>query len=210
MPTIKQFNTRGEQTGERQVSDAVFGVAENPSLLYEAVRAQRARARVPLAHTKTRGEVRGGGRKPWRQKGTGRARHGSSRSPIWVGGGIVFGPNRLRSFALKINRRARRKALCSALSDRVREDRLFALEDINLPIGKTKTLAELLGKLPCHGRRTLLILDDEGKGARRFVRNLPAVASISAKSLNVYDVLRAERLVATVKALEEVEKCYGA
>ena len=147
MPSVSIYNFEGKVVGTRELPAAVFGVPVKPGLLQQAVTAQQANRRVAIAHTKTRGEVRGGGRKPWKQKGTGRARHGSIRSPIWIGGGITFGPRSNRNFTLKINHKVRRRALLMSLSAKVAEAALMVVDDVK-PVGKkSKQAAQLLVNL---------------------------------------------------------------
>ncbi len=187
--TIDMYNTQGKVVGSVELDERVFGVAVKPSLVHEAVMAQQANARTVYAHTKDRGEVRGGGKKPWKQKGTGRARHGSRRSPIWIGGGITFGPNAWRNFALKINRRARRKALFMALSDKVASQAFVVVDALTVAQPKTREVASMLQALPLKGKRTLLVVDS-GKGdLRRAAQNLEYAQTIAPNSINVEDVV---------------------
>jgi large subunit ribosomal protein L4 len=144
---LNVYNQKGEAAGSKEVSEAIFAVQANPVLIHEAVTAQMANMRTVLAHTKTRSEVRGGGKKPWRQKGTGRARVGSSRSPLWIGGGIIFGPNSDRNFSKKINKKAKRKAMFMVLSDKVANQKLAVLEKFTLENFKTKAVNEILNNL---------------------------------------------------------------
>jgi len=141
------YNQEGEAKGQKEVSDAIFAVKANSTLIHQAVTAQNANMRTVLAHTKTRSEVRGGGKKPWRQKGTGRARAGSSRSPLWIGGGIIFGPNSDRNFSQKINKKAKQKAMFMVLSDRAAGNGLAVLEKLNLADYKTKVMEQILNNL---------------------------------------------------------------
>lgn len=180
--------------GSVDLNDTIFNVAVNESLVHEAVVAQKANARIVLAHTKDRSEVRGGGKKPWRQKGTGRARHGSRRSPIWIGGGITFGPTTKRRFGVKMNRKARRKALFMTLSDKVTQNAFLVVDDLTIE-GRTKEIKGLLGALPRTGRRTLLVTGAENMNVRRGAKNLLFTQSISPDSINVVDVLKANTIV---------------
>lgn len=195
--------------GEVELDPAIFDLEPSMSLIHEAMIAQRANARQSLAHTKTRGDVRGGGKKPWKQKGTGRARHGSTRSPIWVGGGVAHGPRNDQNFSVKINRKARRKALCMVLSDRVKEAHLIALDSLTVPNGKTASLAKSLGKLPSAGKKTLLVVENTNVGARRAARNLPKVTTIAPGSLNVGDLLSHAYIVVDQTDLSTVSKTYA-
>lgn len=209
MATVKLYNQEGTSTGEIQLDAGLFEVAVNHGLVHEAVVAQSANARHVLAHTKTRGEVRGGGKKPWKQKGTGRARHGSRRSPIWSGGGITFGPRSIRNFAKKMNRKARRKALAMVLSDKVAHDKLIAVEALNFEEGKTKQLASVLAKLPSAGKKALVITAPENKTVAKAAQNLSGVESFPANALNVIALLRFEYVVVSKPALELITKLYN-
>jgi large subunit ribosomal protein L4 len=207
MPLIaKIYNMKGETVGEHSLDPAVFGVTPKIGLIHQTVVAQKANVRQILAHTKDRGEVRGGGRKPWKQKGTGRARHGSIRSPLWVGGGITFGPTKERNFKQKINKKAKRKALLMCLSDKVANEKLLLLDNLNLPEIKTKLMAKILENLPCKGKTTLIALPEtDSDKIIKSAENLPKIRTIEARNLNVADLLTYEYLLAavtTVKALE--------
>jgi large subunit ribosomal protein L4 len=144
MAVVSLYNTKGENIGSLTLEASLFDVKLSPALVHEAVVAQQANSREAIAHTKTRGEVAGSSKKPWAQKGTGRARHGSTKSPIWVGGGITFGPRNDRNFSLKINKRAKRKALAMILSEKVATERFVAIDALDLKNGKTKELAQIL------------------------------------------------------------------
>ena len=207
MSKIKVYNMDGKVVSERELAAQPFDVKVNEGLVHLAMEAQMANARGPAAHTKTRGEVRGGGKKPWKQKGTGRARHGSIRSPIWVGGGITFGPRPNRNFSKKINRKTKQAALAMALSDKVRGDKLIGLEAFEVKDGKTKLMAALLKKLPV-GRKTLLVLPQSDKMAVRASRNLQQIWTVTASALNLVDVLKADTVVAPVATLDLLEKSY--
>ncbi len=208
MPKVKLYNTEGKVVGEKNLKADVFGVAANPVLVHEVMTGILASARQPLAHTKTRGEVRGGGKKPWKQKGTGRARHGSSRSPIWVGGGITWGPRKERDYTKKVNRKSRQQALLMALSDKVADELLVLLEGLDSKTGKTKDTAAMLGKLPVKGK---LVLINSGRSEllSRSVRNLKTVRLLGAGSVGLLDVLKADSLVLSPEAAEQFEKTYG-
>ena len=204
------FNAQGKAVSEIELSDAVFGVALKNHVVHEAYVAQLANSRVGLAHTKTRGDVRGGGKKPWKQKGTGRARHGSSRSPIWVGGGVTFGPRSDRDFTIKVNRKVRRAALCMVLSDRVSDKHFIALEDLALADHKTRLLADVLKQLPSATHQTLLVVDPKNTSVRRAAKNLPGVTTIAPNSLNVRDLLHHEFVIAPKAEIESLTKTYSA
>jgi large subunit ribosomal protein L4 len=206
---VKIYNQAGEVIGEQELSAAVFGVAPNVALVHQAVVAQQANSRVVIAHTKGRGEVRGGGRKPWQQKGTGRARAGSIRSPLWKGGGVTFGPTKERNFKQKINKKMKRKALLMVLSDKVKDEKLVVLDKLELPEIKTKKMNEILKKLPLVGRR-LVILEKSDDKIIKSLRNLPKVEYLRADSLNVLEVIKANSLLVTQAGIKIIEKIYGA
>ncbi len=208
MASVKLYNTKGESHGQLSLDDALFGVKVDPSLVYQAVVTQAANGRASIAHTKTRSEVAGTGKKPWKQKGTGRARHGSRRSPIWVGGGITFGPRSDRNFSLKMNKQARRSALAMVLSDKVANDQLVALEALAVEDGKTRTLADVLKKLPLTGKKTLLITEPANKSVARAAKNVRGVETLPANALNVIDLLRFDQVVMTMSALDIIKALY--
>lgn len=191
-----------------EVSEVIFGVRPNAAVLHEAVVAQQSNARVAIAHTKRRGEVRGGGKKPWKQKGTGRARHGSIRSPLWRGGGITFGPRSERNFFKKINSKVKRAAFRMALSDKLASEALYVLQGVS-DLKKTKAIAAMLQDLPLKRGKTLFALTAEQKTIGRAARNLARISPISTGSLNVVDLLKHVNLVTTVEGIKDIEKIYG-
>lgn len=203
MPTVPVYTAEGAKVGEQQLPDALFNVPINPKLVAEVIRIQRSNRRLTLAHTKTRGEVRGGGRKPWRQKGTGRARHGSIRSPIWVGGGVTHGPRSNRNYALKVNAKTKRRALAMTLTDKVRSSQLVLVDDLQLPEAKTRMLTSLLAKLPLE-RPVLVAVPTSNSIVYRASRNLRNVDTIRADSLNVEAVVGARSLLVTKSSLERI------
>ncbi len=205
---INVFNLKGETVGTVDVPERIFGVEPSEGLVHEAVVAQMVNARVVLAHTKDRGEVRGGGRKPWKQKGTGRARHGSRRSPLWSGGGVTFGPNSERVFSVKMNRKARRKALYMVLSDKVAHERFVVVDDLTFEIPKTSVISSALKVLPQADGRTLLIVDSANKAVRLGVRNVPKTETIAPNSVNIVDVLKATRIVVSKSDLDILVKHF--
>ncbi len=209
MAKVTLYRQDGEKTGELELDAALFEVDANPALVHQAVVAQQANARQVIAHTKGRGEVRGGGKKPWKQKHTGRARHGSSRSPIWVGGGITFGPTKERNFSKKLNRAAKRAALAMTLTDKVRSDKFVAVDSLQFVEPKTKQAAALLQRLPCAGKKTLVVSEPDNRVIARLTRNLPQVDAISAKSVNVVDVLNHEYVLASRDAVSAMEQTFG-
>ena len=196
-------------SGEPQVEtldERLFGAEVNADLLYRTVRMQRANRRQGTHSTKTRGEVSGGGRKPWRQKGTGRARAGSRRSPLWVGGGTVFGP-KPRSYATKLTKKMRRGALRSALSDRALEGRVVLVDRIPFEEPKTRNAVDLLSKLGVTGSALVVVATPEySRAMRKSFTNLPAAKCIACAGINVYDILRHEHLVLTAGAVEELKE----
>jgi|JI8StandDraft_1071087.scaffolds.fasta_scaffold00185_7 large subunit ribosomal protein L4 len=208
MATISIYNQEGKIVGDLALNDKIFAVKPNAGLVHEAVTAQRANARRTIASTKNRGEVRGGGKKPWKQKGTGRARQGSIRSPQWVGGGIVFGPRSERNFELKINRKAKQKALFMALSDKLINKQLLVIDSVNTEAIKTKVLAEMIKKLPV-GRTILLVSPKADPSLMRMVRNLQSVTLVSSNSVNLVDVLGHKSVAFLKDAVASFEKLYA-
>jgi large subunit ribosomal protein L4 len=209
MPKVSIYNQEGKTTGELELSAAHFGVKVNSALVHEAVVAQAANRRRAIANTKGRGEVSGGGKKPWTQKGTGRARHGSTRSPIWVGGGVTFGPTSARNFSKKMNRKARQKALFMVLSDKVTASQLLVLEAFTPADVKTKALATLLSKLPVK-RTTLYVASASNPNLVRMARNLKSIQVVTPNSLSVEDVLNVGSVVFEKDAVPAFEKVYHA
>lgn len=208
MAKVTLYNFEGKAVGEISLDASIFEVAADMAVVHEAVIAQQANSREVIAHTKGRGEVAGSGKKPWKQKGTGRARHGSRRSPIWVGGGITFGPTNQRNFTVKMNKKARRKALAMVLSDKVASNQFLAVETLATTEGKTKTLTAFLKNLPASNVSTLVVLEPANKLAARAARNLQKVATIPANSLNVVDLLSHERVIASRDAIDVLTATY--
>lgn len=210
MARLDVYNQQGNKVSTLEASDAVFGARANPAVLHQAAVAQQANARLARAHTKERGQVSGGGKKPWKQKGTGRARQGSIRAPQWRGGGIVFGPRSERNFSQKINKKMRRAALQMVLSDRAASGAIVVLENISVADKKTKTVAALLQVLPLQKGKTMLALPTADKAIGRLAVNISRVTPIGVGSLNVVDLLKHVNLVTTVAGIKEMEKIYGA
>ncbi len=208
MAEVKVYNLQGEETGKIDLPEKLFDIEINPGLIHEAVTIQRENSRVILGVTKDRSQVRGGGRKPWKQKGTGRARHGSRRSPIWSGGGVTFGPTLLRKFGKKINKKAKRKALAMILSDRVSSDAFIVVENFDMKDGKTKEAATIRKILPGNGRSTLIITLLEDKAIRLAMKNIPKVDVIGAKSLNVVDIVGHEYIIASKAVVDVMKETY--
>jgi large subunit ribosomal protein L4 len=203
---VKIYTPEGTVAGEQELDARVFGVTPKPALIHEVVVAQLANARSSVAHTKTRGEVRGGGKKPWKQKHTGRARHGSTRSPLWVGGGVVFGPRNTRNWERKVNKKAKLAALKMVLSDKVAADRLVVMNALDLPGYKTKTAAGILRRLPCGARATLIALPTVPETTWKSFKNLPKVDVSRADSLNLVEVMKHAYLVTTVDGVNALTK----
>lgn len=204
MPKVAVYNVNGDHVGELELSDGVFGQAVNQAVLHEVVVMQLANRRKGTHDTKTRGQVRGGGRKPWRQKGTGRARHGTIRSPIWRGGGIVFGPHP-RDYGYSVPKKVRRLALKSALSSKVEEGRVLVLDELNIDAPKTREMVRILNNLKA-GDGALVVTADRDFGVEKSSRNIPGVKSLEATNLNVLDVLDHANLVITKDAVAKVEE----
>lgn len=209
MALIKLYAIDGQQTGTLEVSDQLFAATGSKSLVHEALVAHEANSRVQYAHVKDRGEVRGGGKKPWKQKGTGRARHGSSRSPIWKGGGVTFGPNALQDFAVKLNKRAKKKALALVLSDKLSSEKIVAVNDFNLPEAKAKLVASMRKSLPGAGRSTLVVTMPEDKSFIAASKNVAKTDTIFAGSLNVRDLLSHEFVIASKAAITKMTDMYS-
>lgn len=206
---IATYKQTGEKTGDMELSEKIFGVAWDPDLVHHVMLLQQANRRQVSAHTKGRGDVSGGGKKPWPQKHTGRARHGSIRSPIWVGGGVSHGPSKERNFKRKINEKMRRKALFMVLSEKARKDLLVLLEDLRLEDGKTKSLAALLQKLPCDRKNALIILPAMNRKVILAGNNLSFARTMQARELNVLDLLGAKYLVMPTGSLQVIEETFA-
>lgn len=202
MPKVALFNQSGSQVGDVELSDAVFGVEPNEHVLHDAVLMQQASRRQGTHAVKNRSAVRGGGRKPWRQKGTGRARQGSIRSPQWVGGGVVFGPTP-RSYSYKLPKKVRRLALKSAFSTKVKDESLVVLESLTIETPKTKEAVKLLNALNVDAK-ALIVTADKDEVVTRSVNNLPNAKVLSVSQVNVIDLLTHDKLIITKDAAEKV------
>ena len=207
MPKVTLYNQSGSQVGEVELSDAVFGIQPNNHVLFEAVMMQRASLRQGTHKVKNRSEVAGGGRKPWRQKGTGRARQGSIRSPQWRGGGTVFGPVP-RSYSYKLPKKVRRLAIKSALSSKVQGDNILVLESLSFEQPKTKEFANVLKGLSVN-RKALVVTDVLDENVALSARNIPGITVVDANGINVLDVLSHDQLIITKAAVEKVEEVLG-
>lgn len=208
MASVPVYNLTGQKVGEQTLPAHLFGVAVKPALVHQVVVGQQANSREVLAHTKTKGEVRGGGRKPWKQKGTGRARQGSIRNPQWRGGGVVFGPRSNRNFAQKVNKRMKQAALAMVLSDKAVNDKLVVVDAFTVSAAKTKQLKMVLNSLPCAHHGSLLSLAQADTTVVRAAQNIAKLGYCAADSLNVVDILKYEYLVIDQAALEKMEKTY--
>lgn len=206
MITTALYNMEGEKIGEVELSDNVFNVPMNADLVYQVAVTQAANGRKVIAHTKDRGEVSGGGKKPWKQKGTGRSRHGSSRSPIWRHGGITFGPTKERNFSGKVNDKMKKKAVSIILSSKLKDNELIVLDKFILPEPKTKIVNSAFEKLSLKGKKTLLATAKEEQDIKRAVKNLPKAKVVSALNVNVGDLLSYKYLVIPKDAVEVLQK----
>ena len=204
MANVSVYNTDGKEVGTIELNDAVFGVELNEHLVHLAVVAQLANKRQGTQKAKTRSEVSGGGRKPWRQKGTGRARSGSTRSPLWVGGGTVFGPQP-RSYAFRMPKKQRRLAIKCALSDKVASGDFIVLDHLQFDAPKTKSVVKMLGDFGVDAK-SLIITLDENENVELSSRNIPGVKAINTMGLNVYDILNHTKLFITKAAIEKIEE----
>jgi len=214
---VNIYNQKADQVGDLELSEKVFGVKANQDLVHQAVVTQMANERQVLAHTKIRSEVRGGGKKPWKQKGTGRARAGSSRSPIWIGGGVTFGPLKDRNFKKKINKKMKQKALMMAFSDKVANNNLVILDKLEVSEFKTKTFNEILKGLESKilnkenekSRRSILLIDGESNDKAKISgRNLVGVEIINFENMNILDLLKYKNLILTKESIKKIEKQY--
>lgn len=204
MPKVALFNQNGSQVGEIELNESVFGIEPNQAVLFDAIIMQRASLRQGTHKTKIRSEVAGGGRKPWRQKGTGRARQGSIRSPQWRGGGTVFGPVP-RSYSYKLPKKVRRLAIKSALSSKVLEENVLVLESLAFEAPKTKDFKAVLNGLSV-AKKALIVTADLEENVALSARNIPGVTVVTANSVNVLDVVSHEKLIMTKAAVEKVEE----
>lgn len=206
MPTVALYNIAGNQIGEVELNDAVFGVEINQDVLHEVVRAHLANKRQGTQSTLTRAEVRGGGIKPWRQKGTGRARQGSTRSPQWRHGGVVFAP-KPRDYRIHVNKKVRRLALKSALSAKVADNEICVVDKLELSQAKTKEMVKVLSGL--NAQKALVVLPEKDETIERAARNIPGVQTTLVSTLNVYDILKYDKFIVAQDALTKIEEVYA-
>ena len=206
MANVSVYNIEGKEVGKIDLSDAVFGVEVNEHLVHMAVVSQLANNRQGTQKAKTRSEVSGGGRKPWRQKGTGHARQGSTRAPQWTGGGVVFAPVP-RDYSFKMNKREKRAALKSALTSRVEENKFIVIDDINFEEAKTKNFANILKNLDVS--KALVVLEDDNKNAELSARNIADVKTAKTNTINVYDILKYNTVITTKAVVAKIEEVYA-
>jgi large subunit ribosomal protein L4 len=206
------YNQKGEEVGKTKLPKKVFGKEINPDLIYQVAISQAANRRQPIAHAKDRSEARGGGRKPWRQKGTGRARHGSIRSPLWKGGGVTFGPRKEKKYEKKIPKKMKKLALLSALSAKVKDKEIIVLDKLAIEKPKTKLMAEILKNLreKIAGKGSILIaLPKKDKNIKKATDNIPKVEAIEARNLNVLDLLSFKYLLLPKESIKVIEETFG-
>ncbi len=207
MPKVVLYDVSGAQIGELELNDNIFGIEPNEAVLYDFVKMQLANKRVGTASSKTRAEVRGGGKKPWRQKGTGRARVGSSRNPVWKGGGITFGP-KPRDYSYKLPKKVRRLAMKSALSSKVIDNSIIVLDQLMMDDPKTKDFIGILDSLNLENT-TLVVTADGNTNVSKSARNIPGVKPLKVDFINVYDLLKYDTLLITRDAVARIEEVFA-
>ena len=206
MANVSVYNMKGKEVGTLELNDAIFGVEVNEHLIHMAVVHQLANKRQGTQKAKTRSEVRGGGRKPWRQKGTGHARQGSTRAPQWTGGGVVFAPVP-RDYSFKMNKKEKRGALKSALTSRVNENKLIVVDELKLDAIKTKDFKAVLENLKVN--KALVVLQDNDQNVILSARNIPGVATALTNTINVYDIMKYNTVIVTKAAVAQIEEVYA-
>ncbi len=206
MANVSVFNMEGKEVGTIELNDSIFGVEVNEHLVHMAVVAQLANKRQGTQSAKTRSEVSGGGRKPWRQKGTGHARQGSTRSPQWTGGGVVFAP-KPRDYSFKMNRKEKALAIKSALTSRVNEKKIFVLDELNFDEIKTKKMVNVLNGLNVN--KALVVLGEKNETVQASAKNIPTVRTALSSTISVYDLLKYDNLVITKDAVAKIEEVYA-
>ena len=206
MAKVSVYNIEGKEVGKIDLSDAVFGVEVNEHLVHMAVVSQLANNRQGTQKAKTRSEVSGGGRKPWRQKGTGHARQGSTRAPQWTGGGMVFAPTP-RDYTIRLNKKEKRAALKSALTSRVEENKFIVIDEINFEEAKTKNFANILKNLDVS--KALVVLEDDNKNAELSARNIADIKTAKTNTINVYDILKYNTVITTKAVVAKIEEVYA-
>lgn len=206
MPKVALYNMNGEQVGDIQLSEAVFGVEVNEHVVHQVVKAQLANKRQGTQSAKTRAEVRGGGAKPWRQKGTGRARQGSIRAPQWVGGGVVFAP-KPRDYSIKLSKKERRLALKSVLTSKVQDNNVIVLDELKFDAIKTKQMVSVLNALKAE--KALVVIAEKDENVVKSTANIPNVQIAYPNTINTYDVLRFDKFIVTKDAAAKIEEVYA-
>ena len=206
MANVAVYNMEGKEVGSLELNDAVFGVEVNEHLVHMAVLQQLANNRQGTQKAKTRSEVRGGGRKPWRQKGTGHARQGSTRAPQWTGGGVVFAPTP-RDYSFKLNKKEKRAALKSALSSRVAENKFVVVDELKFDAIKTKDFAKVMSNLGVE--KALVVINDNDTNVVMSAKNIPTVKTASTSTINVYDILKYNTVVVTKDAVNTIQEVYA-
>lgn len=206
MPKVAIYNMSGAQIGELELNEAVFGITPNQAVLHQFIKMQLNNRRVGTASTKTRSEVRGGGRKPWRQKGTGRARVGSTRNPLWRKGGVVFGP-RPRDYSYTLPRKVRRLAMKSALSGKVLDNNMIVLDELRVDLPKTKAMLQTLDSLNIDQKALVVVADDHN--VIKSARNIPGVKPLPVDYINVYDLMNYDILLITKDAVARIEEVFA-
>ena len=207
MTKVKVYNIEGKESGEMDLPEEIFGLKVNDDLVHQVYVAHISNSRQVLADTKNKGEVRGGGKKPWKQKGTGRARHGSSRSPIWKGGGVTFGPTNDRNFSKKINKKMKTKALFMVLSSKLKDKELIVMEDVKLGKVSTKSMSNIIDKLLVKGK-ILFSFDKKDNNISKSIKNIPNTRMIASNSLNVADLLKSKNLIINKKGIDKIKETY--
>ena len=208
--TVNVYNLKNESVGTTDLPETIFAVPWNPDLAHRVYEIQRSNARVPYAHVKDRSEVKGGGRKPWRQKGTGRARHGSIRSPIWKGGGVTHGPTKFKNYTRKINRKEKQQALFTILSKKLTDRHLKIIDSFKLPEAKTKLVVAFLNNFPENAKISAVIIPTkDNKILSRASRNLPKIKTISPESLNAVDLLNHRDVFIDQHAVKTIAAHYS-
>lgn len=206
---VDVFDQKNKKVEEIDLPDRIFKIEWNPDLVQQVLLAQLANKRRPWAHAKDRAEVRGGGKKPWKQKGTGRARHGSIRSPLWAGGGVTFGPLNTRDYSQKVNKQMKRKAVFSVLSKKLQDDEVKIINLFKIEPPKAKIAADILKNIVKSPVNALLIADSSKSKIKQIVKNIKNVDAISPLSLNVYDLLKYKNIIIEKGVIEKIEKHYA-
>ncbi|KGM95922.1 50S ribosomal protein L4 [Clostridium novyi A str. 4552] len=206
MPTVDLYNREGQKVGDLQLADTVFAVEVNEDVLHQVVVAQLANKRQGNQSAKTRAEVSGGGKKPWRQKGTGRARQGSIRAPQWIHGGVVFAP-KPRDYKMSIPKSMRRVAMKSALTSKVNENELVVLENLELDAPKTKEMVKMINAF--EGKKTLIVVPESNEVIYKSVRNIEGATVVPVNNINVYDILKHDKFIITKEAVSKIEEVYA-